>query len=233
MCLGSTSAGVSALPRSCTSAAKPTRALPGASRAAMSQTISVCTPASISGWYSARCGDAEQRVHFRQQPRQRAAIAQQRRPADGFGAASARDSSCHTRSAHQVVDFAVGDHARISASVSGATREAERREARQEARAAQDAHRVLGEGRRDVAQHARLEVARAAEGIDQRAVLVLGDRVDGEVAPLEVLFQRHRRIGVEGEAVVAGRGLALGARQRVFLARLADAGTPGSPCRPA
>jgi hypothetical protein len=71
-----------------------------------------------------------------------------------------------------------------------------------------------------VAQHARRKVGLAAEGIDQRAVLVLGDGVDGEVAPRQILFQRHVGRGVEDEALVARRGLALGARQGVFLVRL-------------
>jgi ABC-type uncharacterized transport system YnjBCD ATPase subunit len=92
------------------------------------------------------------------------------------------------------------------------------REARGEARHPQQPHGILHERRRHVAQHARLEVAHAAVGVDQRAVFVLGDRVDGEVAPRQVLLQRHIRIGLEGEAVVAVAGLALGARQRVLLA---------------
>jgi hypothetical protein len=65
-----------------------------------------------------------------------------------------------------------------------------------------------------------------------RAVLGARHRVDGQVAPDQVVFQRDVGRGVEHEAVVAGRGLALGARQRVFLLRLRDAGRPGNPCRP-
>ena len=55
---------------------------------------------------------------------------------------------------------------------------------------------------------------------DQLAVFILRDGVDGEVAPLQVLFERDGRVGVEFEAVIAARGFALGARQRVFLVRL-------------
>ena len=92
--------------------------------------------------------------------------------------------------------------------------------ARGETRDAQHAHRILGERGRHMAQHARLEIARAAERIDEVAVVVLGDRVDREVAALEILLERDRRIGREDEAVVAAPALALGARERVFLARL-------------
>ena len=64
------------------------------------------------------------------------------------------------------------------------------------------------------------EVALAAVGIDQRAVFVLRHRVDRQVAARQVFFERDVGRGVEGEAVVAGRRLALGARERVFLVRL-------------
>jgi len=55
--------------------------------------------------------------------------------------------------------------------------------------------------------------------IDHVAVLVFGDRVDRQVAAQQVVLERHAAIGVELEAVVAGTGLALGARERVFFAR--------------
>jgi hypothetical protein len=70
-----------------------------------------------------------------------------------------------------------------------------------------------------VAQHAVLDVTHAAIRIDQFAgLLVAGNGIEGEVAALQVLFQRHRRVGVDHEAAVAAAGLALGARQRMFLA---------------
>ena len=55
-------------------------------------------------------------------------------------------------------------------------------EAGGEACNAQDAHRVLAEGLGDVPQHLAPQVQLAAEGVDERAVLGLRDRVDGEVA---------------------------------------------------
>ena len=47
---------------------------------------------------------------------------------------------------------------------------------------------------------------------------LLRDRVDREVAALEILLERHRGRGVERESRIARRRLALGARERVLLA---------------
>jgi hypothetical protein len=93
-------------------------------------------------------------------------------------------------------------------------------EAGGEPRHPQDAHRVLDESLADMAQHAALEVLRAPERVDQVALLVACDRVDGEVAPRQVLLQRHVRRGEHCEALVAAPGLALGAGERVFLVGL-------------
>ena len=71
-----------------------------------------------------------------------------------------------------------------------------------------------------MAQHAALQVGGAAVGIDDAALCVAGDGVDGEIAPRQVLFQRHVGRGINLETLVAARGLALGARQGVFLPRL-------------
>jgi len=49
---------------------------------------------------------------------------------------------------------------------------------------------------------------------------VLGHGVDGEVATPEIVLQSDLGGALEDEARVAGRGLALGARQRVFLVGL-------------
>ena len=107
-------------------------------------------------------------------------------------------------------------------------REAERREARREARDAQHAQRVFDEGGRDVAQHARLEVAAAAVGIDERRRRAsLRHRVDRQVAPREVFLERDVGREARREAVVAGaRSCARCGRARTGR-RSADAGTPG------
>jgi hypothetical protein len=131
---------------------------------------------------------APQRIDFRQQARQRATLAQHGEHARGLA---------FHQAARQFLPDALGTRAstspaatmsRISARVSGAT---EIGEARGEARHAQDAHRVLGEGRRHMAHHARGEVGAAAVGIDERAGGIPGDGVDGQVAAQQVVFQRH------------------------------------------
>jgi hypothetical protein len=69
-----------------------------------------------------------------------------------------------------------------------------------------------------VAQHARLEVAPSAPRIDQTAVDSACDRVDREIAALEILLERYAWRGVELEAGVTSADLAFGARERIFVA---------------
>jgi hypothetical protein len=71
-----------------------------------------------------------------------------------------------------------------------------------------------------VPQDARTQVALAAVRIDEHAIFATRHRVDREVAAQEILLERHVGRGVEGEALVARRGLALGAGERVLLVRL-------------
>ena len=93
-------------------------------------------------------------------------------------------------------------------------------EARRKPRHPQDAHRILGECRADMAQHAAADIFGAVARVDQPSRLVARQRVDGQVAALQVLLQRDVGRGVESEAVVARRGFALGARQRVLFVGL-------------
>ena len=120
-CFGSSSAGVSALPRSWQSAANPIKSSPGARVAAMSQTSSTCVPVSTSGWYSARCGTPYRASTSCSTACRASASRRVRRNADGVRLRSARDSSCHTRSAVRSASSPSAAIARISASVSGAT----------------------------------------------------------------------------------------------------------------
>ena len=85
------------------------------------------------------------------------------------------------------------------------------------ARHAQDAHRVLDKSRADMAQNACLDIAHAAIGIDEAPICIPGDGIDGEVAPRQILLQRHLGRGMDLEALVAARRLALGAGQGIFL----------------
>ncbi len=106
---------------------------------------------------------------------------------------------------------------RISAMVSGATRETERRKARGKARNAQHPHRILDEGRRDMPQGPRFDVAPAAVRIDEHAVRRLRHRVDRQIAAREILLEGHLRAEFHAESAVARRDLALTPRERIFL----------------
>ena len=68
-----------------------------------------------------------------------------------------------------------------------------------------------------MAEHARAQVGLAAQRVDQLAIGLARNSVDGEIAAAQIVFQRHVDAGMEGEALVAVAGLALGAGERVFL----------------
>ena len=68
-----------------------------------------------------------------------------------------------------------------------------------------------------MAEHARAQVGLAAQRVDQLAIGLARNGVDGEIAAAQIVFQRHVDTGMEGEALVAVAGLALGAGERVFL----------------
>ena len=91
------------------------------------------------------------------------------------------------------------------------------REARRKARAPENAHRVLGKRFAHVPEHASSQISGAAVGVGEVPVRIHRDRVDREIAPTEVVFERHVGRGVKDEPVVAGRGFALRARERVLL----------------
>ena len=69
-------------------------------------------------------------------------------------------------------------------------------------------------------QQPAFEVGAAAVRVDDRAVGALRHRVDRQVAPLEVLLQRHLGRELGDEAAIPGGDLALQPRERVFLGRL-------------
>ncbi|MCY1447246.1 hypothetical protein D9M71_638560 [compost metagenome] len=62
-----------------------------------------------------------------------------------------------------------------------------------------------------------IQIVPALVGVVDRARLILGHRIDGEVATDQVLFQGYVGAGVKSEPAVASPTLALGARQGVFL----------------
>ncbi len=67
-------------------------------------------------------------------------------------------------------------------------------------------------------QQSALEVGLPAVGIDQGAVLVFGDCIDGQIAASEVVFEAHPAIDLECEPGVAMPALAFASRQRVLVA---------------
>lgn len=164
-----------------------------------------------------RLGHAEQSVDFREYPRQRTAFAQhldiplRRRflqGAFGLGPNSLRD---------QCIDFTAVHHSAHQRQSLGRDPEPQGSEARRQPGQTQNPHRVFDEGGRNMAQDALFQIAPTAERIDQAACGILGHGIDGEIAALQIVFQRHIGGGVNGEAVITCGGLALGTGQRVLL----------------
>ena len=209
-------AGVVALPRSCVSAAKRTREAVAASGRVVDDHHGV-HPRIHFGMEVRALRYPEQAVHLGENARQRAGFAQGVEHARRFVFHQAARELLPDPLRDQRFDLAVVDHLAHE-------RERLRRDVEPEARCEachpQDAHGILGEGRAHVPQDACLEIGDTAERIDDVARLVLGDGIDGEVAPRQVRFERHVRRGVEVESLVAGGGLALGARERVLLVRV-------------
>jgi len=65
-----------------------------------------------------------------------------------------------------------------------------------------------------------VQVALSAVWIDQLALVIFGDGIDGEIAALQVFFEGDVGAGMEGKPAIATTAFALGARQGVFLAGL-------------
>ena len=86
----------------------------------MSLTISWCTPVSTSGWYSARCGTPYSASTSGSTTANASQARNVDRKAEGVVDASARRSSCHTRSGTSASSSPLATIARISAIVSGA-----------------------------------------------------------------------------------------------------------------
>ena len=161
-----------------------------------------------------------QAVQLGQDARQRAAGAQHLEEHRGALRAQRPDHLLPHPLRHQGIDLATGHHLAHQGHGLVGHAKTQRRQAGGKARHPQDAHRILDEGRRDMAQQACLEIPPAAVGVDQMTGLVACHGIDGQVAPLQVLLQRHLGRGMKDKAVITGRGLALGARQGMFLVRL-------------
>ena len=67
-----------------------------------------------------------------------------------------------------------------------------------------------------MAQNAVGQILPATERVDDLTVAVFGHRIDGEVAPHQILLKRYAFIGVKTETGIAFGGFALGAGEGVF-----------------
>ena len=69
-------------------------------------------------------------------------------------------------------------------------------------------------------KHTRIDICAPTIGVDQCAVFILRDRVDGEVAPLQVLFKRDIGSRMKSEACISRCGFTLSACECIFFMRL-------------
>ena len=160
---------------------------------------------------------APQAVHLGQQALQCAASTQHVEHAAGARRHQAAREFLPHPFRHQGIDLASLHH--LHQQRLGFWGHREVRKPRRQPGQAQHAHGVFNEGRRNMAEHARLQVALAAMRVDERAVFGLGDGVDGEVSARQVFLQRDAGCRMHREAAVAAAALAFGARQGHFFAR--------------
>jgi len=154
-------------------------------------------------------------IELGQNPRKRAALTQNVEQTRGVLLHQAAREFLPDALCNQRVDFTRRHHQLHQLHGLGGDRKFA--EAGSETRQAQDPHRIFRKRRADVAQHARVEVAFTAERIDEGTGLVQRHRIDREVAPRQILLERDFGRGMEDKTVIPRRGLALGARQCIFL----------------
>ena len=130
---GSTSAGVVPLPRSCIRQA--TRTDSGMfNRAHMSITIIMCTPVSISGWYSGRWGTPQRRSNSGSNTLSAPHARSTSNMREGLALINPRANSCQTRSGTRWSTSPSSTIWRISAMVSSATEKSAKRAAKRASR---------------------------------------------------------------------------------------------------
>ena len=165
-----------------------------------------------------RLGHAPETVDLRHQTRQGATLAQHLKEARGMGLHQRARKLLPHALGHQRIDFAAAHH--VAHQIQGLRRHGEITQPCRKPRHAQNAHRVFCKSWRHMAQLPRLQISLAAVGIDQLPLRVECHCIDGQIAARKVFFERDGRIGANRKAAIARRSLALGARQRVFLAGL-------------
>ena len=163
-----------------------------------------------------RRGDAEQPVELGEQHLKRAAVAQRLKVDLRIARGQRLLRLFPDALGGEVAQLAAGRH--LAHQRLGLVGDAEVKvgETRRKARHAQHAQWIFVKGVGNVAQQTRLQIALAVKGIDQLAVFPLRDGVDGQVAALQILLERHVGRGPGDEAGVAIAAFPFGARQRVF-----------------
>ena len=164
-----------------------------------------------------RLRHTEQPIDFRHDPRQGAAGTQRLEHARRLRFHQATRQFLPDALRHQMIDFAAIDH--LTHQRQGFGGNGEIGKTRHETRHAQNPDRVFNECGADMTKYACLNIAATAVRIDQFAGIGLGNGVDGEVAPGEILFQRDLRCGADFKSFITPGGLALGAGKRVFIMR--------------
>ena len=97
---------------------------------------------------------------------------------------------------------------------------AQMRIAGSKARHTQHAQRIFAKGGRDMAQQAQAKIVLPAVGVDDRAIGILGEGVDRQVAAQQIGFEGHVRGGIAGKTGIARAGFAFGACQGILLPAL-------------
>jgi predicted aminopeptidase len=118
---------------------------------------------------------------------------------------------------YQRIDFAIPDHFLHQGARLRRNREPTIAEAGREACYPQHADRVFDESFRDVAQDTSLQIIGATKRIDEFAGRTLRDGIDRQIAPAQILRERHVGGEAHSEPAIARRDLGFQARERVFL----------------
>lgn len=87
-------------------------------------------------------------------------------------------------------------------------------------RHAQNTQRIFGKCGGNMAQQTMVQIALTAVGIDNVAIIILCQRIDGQVAAQQILLKRHIRRGIAGKSGVTKTGFSFGAGKRVLFVAL-------------
>ena len=71
-----------------------------------------------------------------------------------------------------------------------------------------------------MAQQTILQIAQTVVRVDNLAVIILSQRINGQIATLKIIFQRDIRCGIASKTGVTGTGFPFGTCQRILFMRL-------------